>query len=998
MNYVSRLRRRSTRRGLVAVVAAALLAPLAAADPAGAGPVIGGAASHLAAAADTPIQDRSTEMPRTRHNEITGDFLRRGYDQRAAVEGPSDGQLNLNIYDSDLRGGALLRSTPTDLRENDNPSLFVDPLRDTAVANGLNTIPLAWTPDGFWMAGRRNSDGLNYLYRLPPDGSCAQTACMDETQGFGASGWISGHVADQPDRPMAPSAIAVGPIEGDSGLGGPTTLIAVGMTNSLPGDRAGADGVMVFEWAPGFRLGDVSENFLPVATEGGANQTVVTGLDWDDRGSGMLAIATTQDPEGSSVRMEVARLAYENEFLQLSGQTYYTGMQPPRTALSAAVGHRVDGSQVVAFGMDDGSVNLWDPAVTSGSLLSRFTGSASSPVDALTFTDRIDGTVGVPDLVAVSSRGNSAQVLRYSGATTLAPLPVTAGGGTTTSVGEIRGWFPGYKTGQVSFSNDTASDSTIQLDFATRPNASYGCWFAKKFQNGGLPLPTAPVFLDQGAGPSVFSIATLTAGDSGGCAAADFTGQWAAYVRITPVGRPADGTVAKLVWSRSGDLDVQSVGGSLDVVAQQNTNSGKPLGEWNISIQSPPAPGVPTSIKVTGTRLDPAGTDQPVYRIDVPATTWSLPLATPPRLQTVLSPMEVHGITTDGDDVSLGLLAPQGQPSRVTSGSVSLSPVSFYWQNPSPIDGSTITDVYVQAGSSNSNRINLAGLPTPAAGTTVGEVVVCPGSGSTSCDATADPVANGLDQAKLRIQLHDGNGAILPVSDPVYSRVYYRDENDDLLTGLIPEDGSAYIRVSPYAGAYPNDGTTATPVRPPTNGLIGGRYGYLSTTNTAEQEITAHVGGSDMASDPTIVDAVDFTPTVQAGAQAAQGFYVSGCRDYSGNTNCRLAAITTTRPGLFLTTDDDTGDVLIGLQFTTAGSAGPSQASVQAQTSLTSLPLQQVANQPEHTVAAGPLNISNGELSLATTSGFQPADAIDTFVVSHGTQIPIRNVRVGGGN
>ena len=45
--------------------------------------------------------------------------------------------------------------------------------------------------------------------------------------------------------------------------------------------------------------------------------------------------------------------------------------------LSAAVGHRPDGSPVVAFGMDDGSVKLWDPAVTSPTLLAEVTGSAT---------------------------------------------------------------------------------------------------------------------------------------------------------------------------------------------------------------------------------------------------------------------------------------------------------------------------------------------------------------------------------------------------------------------------------------------------------------------------------------------------------------------------------------------------------------------------------------------------------------------------------------------
>ena len=278
-------------------------------------------------------------------------------------------------------------------------------------------------------------------------------------------------------------------------------------------------------------------------------------------------------------------------------------------------------------------------------------------------------------------------------------------------------------------------------------------------------------------------------------------------------------------------------------------------------------------------------------------------------------------------------------------------------------------------------------LPAPAAGTTVGQIGVCPAAGSTSCDGTADPVANGLDQAKLRIQIFDTNSQVLPLTDPVYSQVYYRDENGDLLTGLIPEDGSAYTRVSPYAGAYPNDGSTPSTTRPPTNGTVGGRFGYLSTTTTDEQELTAHVAGSQLASQPILVEGVDFTPQVQAGAQAGPGFYVTGCRDYSSTNFCRLAQVTSTKPGLFLTTDPDTGELRIGLQLQTT-----------AQTSLTSLPLQQVAGQPEHLVTARPLTVNNGEVHLTTTSGFQPADAIDTWLVSHGTQIEIRDVRVGGGN
>jgi len=267
---------------------------------------------------------------------------------------------------------------------------------------------------------------------------------------------------------------------------------------------------------------------------------------------------------------------------------------------------------------------------------------------------------------------------------------------------------------------------------------------------------------------------------------------------------------------------------------------------------------------------------------------------------------------------------------------------------------------------------------------------VCPATGSQTCDAKADPVANGLDQAPLRIQVFDANQQVLPITDPVYGQIYYRDQDGDLVTGLIPADGSSYIRVSPYAGAYPNDGSTSSTTRPPTGGTVGGRFGYLSTTSTVEQEITAYVGGweSLQTTDPTTVDAINLTPQVPDGALAGHGFYVNGCTgDYTGTNFCRLAPITATAPGLFLTTDPDTSELRIGLQFAT-----------QAQISLTSLPLQQVAGQPEHTVAAQPLLINNGEVHLSTTSGFQPADLIDTWLITHGTQIPIRAIQVGGAN
>jgi hypothetical protein len=122
---------------------------LVVAPPAGADPAPEGVA---AAAALT--EDHSNEMPRTRHNEVTGYFVRssmcpistcRGYDQRAVVENG-----NLNIYDSAANGGGLLRSALTDLHEpltdGDYSSVFSLSWKTTAKDNTLGAVPLAWTP------------------------------------------------------------------------------------------------------------------------------------------------------------------------------------------------------------------------------------------------------------------------------------------------------------------------------------------------------------------------------------------------------------------------------------------------------------------------------------------------------------------------------------------------------------------------------------------------------------------------------------------------------------------------------------------------------------------------------------------------------------------------------------------------------------------------------------------------------------------------------------
>jgi hypothetical protein len=950
------------------------------------------AAAAVAASASSLTEDMSGRMPRTAHNEITGDFLKKGYDQRMVVE-----EGNLNIYDAAFKGGGLLRSTPTDLHDfGDSLTPWENSFWNAVpLKYRLGSIALAWTPDGLYMAGRRSATatrGDHWLYRLPPDGSCAQKDCAYWAQALSEVG-VGGMVLA--------TALAVGKI-------GTKEVIAIG-TNAVGVDGTG---VAVGDAETGSRLGSWFYDFNRGA------MAIVTALDWDDSGSGLLAFGTVSD---AAYPVHAVKVSADGT---RSNHTSYTvapgadlGLPSAltQTALSVAVGHRADGSAVIAAGMNDGGVKLWDPAVSSSNLLAQVPGSGQwntdAGVDAVTFTDRIDGTVGVPDLVAVSSRSNTAQALRYDGSTTLKPLAVAPNGSTATDVGGIRSWFPGYKAGVLEFWNLSSTDPKIQLDFATRPNPAYGCWFSQSF-NGNPALPTDSVILDRNNpnGPNLaYTVATQTAGTGGGCAAADFTGQWAAYVVATPLDRPADRTVAKLVFDRSGNLTVKSVGGSLTLgVRGPSPDFHGPLGRHQIVISAPARAKLPdaASLKVTGTRLDPATNDRPVYRFDVSATTWQLPVSTPPRTQSALPPLRVYAATDTGPTVDLGRLVPQGQPSRATSGTVTLSPVSFYWQNPydwhdpDPLHQAQnlrYIQLSVEDGPDHvvSNFIDLRTLTKPAVGTTISQVIVCPASGSSSCDTAADPVANGLDQAPLRIQLYDDNG-VLGLDDAAYGQIYYRDQDGDLLTGLVPADGSPYVRVSPYAGAYANDNNiiTTTSTRPPITGRVGGRYGYLSTTFTAknQQKVTAHVGGSVITSDPFTVAGTSFNPQVTGQQASGNGFSLTGCSDYTGSTACRLAqagaaTATGSAPALYLTTDPDTGEPRIGVQFATI-----------ARTALGSLPLQQVAGQPEHTVAASPLTINNGGAHLNTTSGFQPADTIDTWLVTHGTQIAVRGLPVGGGN
>src|SRR5271156_3429052 len=150
-----------------------------------------------------PLVDISSSMPRTMRDDLTGDFLGRGYDQRMRA-----GSSSLNIYDSPSRGGTLLQSTPLDLapapysgvdnpynwRAHDPAYTWADYGQESTGGGlgcfqtiwevyHLNTIYLARNNDTLFIAGTTGdsfADGTlyrNWLYVLPPDGSCASASC-----------------------------------------------------------------------------------------------------------------------------------------------------------------------------------------------------------------------------------------------------------------------------------------------------------------------------------------------------------------------------------------------------------------------------------------------------------------------------------------------------------------------------------------------------------------------------------------------------------------------------------------------------------------------------------------------------------------------------------------------------------------------------------------------------------------------------------------------------
>ena len=171
-----------------------------------------------------------------------------------------------------------------------------------------------------------------------------------------------------------------------------------------------------------------------------------------------------------------------------------------------------------------------------------------------------------------------------------------------------------------------------------------------------------------------------------------------------------------------------------------------------------------------------------------------------------------------------------------------------------------------------------------------------------SSTGNAHPVDSGVDQAPLSVQVlsenEDGStGPPLPPTDSSYQRIYYRADNTNaLITNLLLTGANlnSFLGVSPYAGAYPNNGsvTSSGP------GTFDG-FHYLSTTSTTSQSVTGHIAGATSPSQPITVLASQISVEGTPGSSAASGISLTCVAQSTGAaTPCPLYPISPTQPGL----------------------------------------------------------------------------------------------------
>ena len=931
--------------------------------------------------------DTSGTMPRAMRDELTGDFRGLGYDQRMRAENAS-----LDIYDSASRGGnPLPNPAPLDLRVAPDNVGTDHPFASVAYERGgssecfgcmqnwwsyyhLSTIYLARNNQSLFITGTQSngrdvSTYRNYLYAVSPSGSCASASCAASVTELPSTFMTDANGESQ--RTVTVTSLAAGYVAGHP-------YLAVGLSDT---------GVQIY---------DVSDPNAPrlTATFGGMatgddSQTPVTALAWDPAGSGLLAVGVISWADRAFMVHVGADGTVQSWQSSLAGVT--RGQLEP-LVMSAAIGKGPNGEPVVAFGMDeDGRVQIFDnpTGATQEVAPTSASGGGQGTIVAINPIPRVDGSTGGDDFAVSYQAGSdighgSGGLWRWDGtASALTALPLTSGSSPFLPDWDtFRKWYPGIKEGRFRITN--ASWEPVTIGLHARPQAGYGCWYAPAWADASA-FPSQPRTFAAGQTSDIYSMGAYTAGAQGGCGASDPSGTWRGYLTITPVNHPADTKIVNM--QLNPDMSVvigdqpggDQAGGSTRVVTLTHDHPpnsqqelGGAFGQWTITVNTPAAPTPQAAPTVTGYRLT---TTQPgranVYRFDVGPTTWSVPgagAATPPatpQVQAVIPPFDVRA-TVDGTVwTSIGKFQP---PSAVSSapGTVTVGGGSFFWEN-AP-NAPQYQQIRVVDFTVDSTPVFLD-LPAPAP-EALTQITVSKGLNGNA----ATPEPNGLDQAALAVQLKNGS-EILPGGDPAYGSVYYRDENNNLITNLYqPGNYDSFVGVQPKPGAYPNTGISAQAALPQ-----GSAASYLSTTSTNLHTVQGFVGVSNVKpSQPLNVAANPLN--IQIAPSQGGGYSLTGCTDFANSANCQLA----TAPALYQAGSASTGP-LLGVLLAATG-----------QNAAADLPLQWSIKLGAEKLANAALTIQGTNVSIGNPPDFLPNYHLDITLVSHGQLVP-GTVQVPGG-
>jgi hypothetical protein len=981
-------------------------------------------------AAPAPV-DISSTMPKTMRDDLTGDFLGRGYDQRMRAENTS-----LNIYDSASLGAKLLHSTPMDLELSGGAaSGGVDyPCNDLfgckagmwaayshesdqscsgcfdflSAAYELNTIYLARAGNFLFMTGSQGNgfdeEGLdsgftayrNWLYVLPADGSCASMSCAYSHTRLPDAFNLCANCAGVP-RAIGVTSLA-------AGYSGGNLYVAVGLSDG---------GVQIYN-VNNPNSPQLTDTFGGMATPDGS-QTPPTALAWDPSGSGLLAIGVISwADEGFFVNIN------SNGKVQGSWLAWnqHGGDALVPAPLSVAFGQGGVDGKVVAFGMREGdgsgTLRLVDPTVSgaeTGQVAGTTAPGPNGAIIAVNPIPRFDGTGSGSDFAVSYQTGTNVgtgtgALLRWDGSSTgLTALPVIAGSPNTMTPDwdTFRKWYPGIKEGRFQVSNTSAEPITVGLKAS--PLAGEGCWYAPSWADASA-FPAGGVTVAAGQTSAIYPMGAytagtkLTSGTDGGCAVdptTDPTGTWRGYLTITPVNHPADARLVGVRLNRDLQMsvDVTDQAGGLapgDPTLTQGTTTvsiaytGNHLaayGLWNITVDTPAAPTPAGSPTVTAARVTPADfTDGPaVYRFDVTGATYQLP--TPYPNQLVVPPLQVQGLTNGTTWTTLGTLIPRTEPtiSPGPPAQLTLGPATFWWENPA--GQPAYQQIRVALGPNGTPaRVTLSSLPAPSDPTNVSGPQI---AAATPSNGNAAPVDSGVDQAPLSVQVLNTNSQPLPPTDPSYQRIYYRHSaTNTLITNLLPTgaDPNTFLGVSPYAGAYPNNGSVTSSGPATFDG-----FHYLYTTSTTSQSVTGYIAGATAPSQPIAVLAPQISVGVTQGSSAASGIALTCVAQSGAASPCPLYPISLTQPALYL---DTRNGVQIGLLTAAV-----------ATTSVGSLPLQQTSGTPEHLLASAPLTVITTAATLSPdvdNPNLLSSDHVDTTLVTHGVitaPTTIINIPVG---